>query len=637
MPRSRVGFGDSLWARVIISESQRSTLFHTNGAPQRLRAVDFNSSPNRVMTLQVSPTHPLLLYNLIFSTQWSLLNDTAYELRLRRQIQQAANYLYDFSDGQISLGKIHIFQNYDGWDDADVRIYASNNLRPHASVGGVSPTEVADPLIANVSYYPGHTFMGRTWNRFNLPGEPDGLGVDISNDWPLALAHELSHYLLYLFDTYLALTPEGEIVETDSCTGSAMGWVYEEMNTEFVFDPTHWASACGDTLANRTLKRTEWQTILLWYSSLLAPSTVNPGPTAPPTPLVTTTVHPPSNTAVVLPNQTFALNYQAGELASEEARAFLIRNNHIIDQGKPDAASAQITLVGAQTDDRFCVFDVNDFSEGGESPRHQYGCEVLALGDNTLEMEKDDGWAPIIQISHAASRTIGISVTQTIEAGLSLRAVLYPEDTDTPTEILLTGVGDLYTGTFHSPVDATAAYVQIYVDEASSETDPRRETLVDYGVGGGGAQGPTSMFGGVPIVSSDGKAEFARTTDIFLEKGEFMALQSMAGTPRPPEGYQIVGQAYRLVALPSTLADEGHVTLHVRSARGLARRTQVLPTVVVAFWDSTNWTPLKSVNLDDLIEGRVAIAPSQGVGVYALLLADDRPPVNPLYLPQIRQ
>ena len=637
VPRSQVRIGDALWAGLTISNTTRSKLMHTSDGPRPVRAAEFNRIPANEMTLRIEPSRPLLLHNLIVSTQWSMTGDTAYQNRLRSYILKAANYFYDFTDGQMGLADVHIYQNYDMWDEADVRIYASNNLRPHAGIGGGSESDIQDPPISPVPYYPGHTFMGRTWNRFNLPGEPADLGVDTSNDWPLALAHELGHYLLYLFDTYLAVTGDGEIVETNSCTGSAMGWVYEEANTEFVFDPGHWESACGATLANHTLKRNEWQTILLWYSSLVSPVALNPGPSAPPVSLTNVTIHPPSNPAVVLPNQTFSLNYQAGETASGEARAFLIRDKRIIDQGKPSEGTTQITLSGAQTADRFCVFDVNDFTEDTSQPRHQYGCEELEVGDNSLQMEKDDAWSPIIEISHAVSRTIGISVTQAISTGLSIRAVLYPEDTNTPTEIVLVTDGSLHTGTFNSPVDATSAYVQVYVDEAASETDPRRETLVDYGVGGTGAEGPAYWFGGVPVISSDGKAEFARRTDIFLERGEFIALQSMAGTPKPPEGRRIVGQAYRLVALPHTLADEGHVTLRVRPPRAQGRIAQTLPEVVIAYWNGAVWKSIKSVNLDDLIDGRLAIAPTQGVGVYALLLAEDRPTINQLYLPQIER
>ena len=636
-PRSRVAFGDALWATLVISESQRSSLLHTSGAPRLVLVEEFNGFPGREMTVPISRRTPLILYNLTVSTQWSLIGDTAYQNRLRSHIQKAANYLYDFTDGQMSLGKVHIFQNYDLWDEADVRIYASNNLRPHAEIGGVSEGPTPDPLVASLSYYPGHTFMGRTWNRFNLPGDPIDVGVDVSNDWPLALAHELGHYLLYLFDTYLAVTTDGEIIETHNCVGSAMGWVYEEPNTEFIFDNGHWTSLCGDTLAHHTLQRNEWETILLWYSSLVTPTVVNPGPAAPPASFATVTLHPPSNPAVVLPNQTFALAYQAGEGASAEARAVLFRGNRVIDQGKPDEDSTSITLSGAQTNDRFCVFDVNDYTDDGASPRHQFGCEVLAPGDNELQMKKDDNWAPIIEISHANSRTIGITVTQEISGGLAIRATLYPEDSDTTTEILLASNGNLHTGVFNSPVDAGSAYVQVFVDEAASEEAPRRETLVDYGVGGSGAQGPTSMFGGVPIVSSDGKAEYARETDIFLAEGEFIALQSMAGTPRPPAGRQVIGQPYRLVAFPRSLADEGHVALRIRPPRGPSRSAGGLPQVVVAYWNGALWRPLASVNLDDLIDGRVAIAPSKGVGVYALLLDDGTPPPQPIYLPQIER
>lgn len=634
-PRSRVQFGDALWALLPVSTTEQTTLLHTNGAPDPVEPVHFNRFPSGEMAVQVGPSHPLLLYNLIVSTQWSMMGDAAYQNRLREHIRKAAHYFYDFTDGQMSLRSVQVYQNYDKWDEADVRIYASNNLRPHAEIGGVSTSEIQDPLIPSLSYYPGHTFMGRTWNRFNLPGEPTDLGVDISNDWPLALAHELGHYLLYLLDTYLAVTPDGEIVETASCTGSAMGWVYVPTNTEFIFDNGHWESACGDTLANHTLKRNEWDTILLWYSALVKPTAVNPGPAAPVYSLTEVTIHPPSNPAVVLPNQTFALNYQAGETASAEARAFLFRGNRIIDQGKPGEGETSIKLIGAQTSDRFCVFDVNDFTEDEAEPRHQYGCEVLEIGDNSLQLEKDDNWAPVIEISHATSRTVGISVTQEISAGLSLRAVLHPEDTDTPTEITLTGSDGFYTGTFHSPVDATAAYVQLYVEEAATETDPRRETLVDFGVGGSGAEGPAYWFGGVPVISSDGKAEFARRTDVLLNRGEFIALQSMAGTPKPPAGAQLVGQAYRLVALPRTLADEGHVALRVRPPQTDVRSArQTLPKVVIAYWNGQTWRVVKSVNLDDLIDGRIAVAPTQGVGVYALFV-EDQIEVNQLYLPQI--
>ena len=91
------------------------------------------------------------------------------------------------------------------------------------------------------------------------------------------------------------------------------------------------------------------------------------------------------------------------------------------------------------------------------------------------------------------------------------------------------------------------------------------------------------------------------------------------------------------MALPPALADEGHVTLRVRPQRAQKRIAQALPEVVIAYWNGAVWRPIKSVNLDDLIDGRLAIAPAQGVGVYALLLEEDTPPTNQLYLPQIER
>ena len=62
-------------------------------------------------------------------------------------------------------------------------------------------------------------------------------------DWPVILAHELGHYLLFLEDTYLGLETidNAELLASiDDCTGSAMGDVYNINNTEFVFEDAAW-------------------------------------------------------------------------------------------------------------------------------------------------------------------------------------------------------------------------------------------------------------------------------------------------------------------------------------------------------------------------------------------------------------
>jgi hypothetical protein len=363
---------------------------------------------------------------------------------------------------------------------------------------------------------------------------------------------------------------------------------------------------------------------------LIAPTVVNPGPPAPPAPLTTVNFVPASDASPLLPNQTFDLRYVESETASPAARGFLIRNNRVLDQGKPVVGSTQLTLQGAQVDDRFCLFDV---AHSGIS-RRQFGCKSLELTDSELPMKKDLNWAPMIEVSPITSKTIAISVTQPLEAGPTLIATLYPEDESTATQITLALTGDRYTGIFNSAIPAMSAFVGVAVNEAATPANPRREVIIDYGVGGSGAKGPVSMFGGAPVISSDGQAQFAPAQRIDLAEGEFVAWQSMVGQPPAPSNQRFVGQAYRLIALPAHLANDGVIS--IRTADGsvaTARSASSQQTPVLHYWKENQWTPLPSeqhtaVNGDTMISGR-----SQGVGFYALLA----PSAGNVYLPLVNR
>ena len=640
-----INLGDTLWARQTISETSDFTLYGTSGQPIELTPAVFQ---NGTLTMTVGSQDPLMLRNLDISAQWNLEGDAAYKDRLKEDLVQASNFLYDFTDGQMALGRVTVFQDSENWETADVRLYASNNLRPWADAGGVVTEVTPDPQFAaqGLSFYPGHVYMGATWNRFHLPGNPSIPGVDTSQDWSLAFAHELGHYLLFLFDTYLdvvkdPVTGEKDLVESTSCVGSAMGWVYEPSNQEFIFDSSAWTSNCGETLANYLAPRTEWETIALWYPWVQPPTSVDPGPSAVPMSLTNVVIQPPPPTSKTpLLDQTFTLSYQGGESSSEEARAFLLRNDRVMDQGKPPAGTNQITLVGAQADDRFCVFDINDHAEGTATPRQQFGCEILAPGDNVLALEKDTSWTPVILASPVTSTTLHISVTLPVDVP-SLKARLYPESETGLPPIDLTGSGGVYSGTVSLSGPVPAAYVQLWVDETATETDPRREVMVDYGIGGSSQHGPASRLDGAPVVSSDGKAKFVAGDDRALAEGEFIAWQSMAGTPNLPSGFRILGQSYNLMAVPTSLAAPGVVSLRYdpdtlagmgASAGQLQASASVPP--VVGFWDGSGWQPL-TTQVSSTPDGEMqAVASSQGVGIYGLLVPelDER-----IYLPMIQR
>jgi len=48
--------------------------------------------------------------------------------------------LYDWTDGQAALGHVNIYQAGEHWNEANVRVFANNRLRPNASQGGIIST-----------------------------------------------------------------------------------------------------------------------------------------------------------------------------------------------------------------------------------------------------------------------------------------------------------------------------------------------------------------------------------------------------------------------------------------------------------------------------------------------------------------
>jgi hypothetical protein len=111
---------------------------------------------------------------------------------MKSDLTKTSRYLYDFTDGQVALGHITVHQNADNWATADIVVHASNRLRPFAIQGGIALTTTVDPDHPDIIYDSGQIHIGAIWNRYGKPSD------NLVEDWPLILAHELSHYLLQL-------------------------------------------------------------------------------------------------------------------------------------------------------------------------------------------------------------------------------------------------------------------------------------------------------------------------------------------------------------------------------------------------------------------------------------------------------
>ncbi len=631
--RGRLDPGDRLLALLPVSATESYTLYHTNGIPTDTGLEAYTVPPGGgVHSLTVSSANPLLLFNLDVSLEWDAHNNPAYLQDLASDLKRASKHLYDFTNGQAALGRVTVHQNADNWLASHVVVQATNRLRPLAAQGGLVLTPTIDPQhntpTDTIVYDIGQVRMGAVWNRYGTPNP------DASSDWAITFAHELAHYLLFLDDTYLGLNDAGLLIPIGDCGGSAMGDVYAADNTEFIYDEDEWNANCANTLANRTLRRTEWETIRLWYPDLITPTALNTGPSLMPFDLTTVVITNPITPTNALADPTFFLEYAGGAVSSAPARAFLLRDenadgqsDYLIDLGNPVGGQNRLLARGATPGDRLCVFD---------PPRAQYGCEVIESGDERLALEKDDAWTPLIQLTPITSQTLRIQVA-TLTETLSLQARLYPEYGFGSQVIALSPVGGVYSGTFALPQPVLAGHVQVWADETATEFDPRRELIVAYAIGGNPGRGPFDRGSGpfdrgsgpfdrgsgpfdrgsgAPIVSPDGQMIFFTENPILFQDGELYAVQSIANLPPLPPGRTAIGPGYSLVASPNvTRVLTGSISFQYLGSDVLLAGVDEA-SLSIYFWNGSVWRALDTVHNPYF---NLASAPSQGVGVYALV------------------
>jgi hypothetical protein len=119
----------------------------------------------------------------------------------------------------------------------------------------------------------------------------------------------------------------------------------------------------------------------------------------------------------------------------------------------------------------------------------------------------------------------------------------------------------------------------------------------------------------------------------------------MPGTPPVSPFKKISGQSYRLDAFPASLVTGGTVTIEYEEGFGVLQSARAAAPHAAApqveFWNGSQWRPLPTTIVTPagadggLVEDGVlaASAPSQGVGIYAVMI--DSPPS--LFMPLLRR
>ena len=584
-----------LIATVPISSTSAYTLYNTSAAPTTDGLDSTVVQTLGVQMLSVTSTNRLILFNLALSLEWDARGDERFLSQLRFNLQRASDLLFDWTDGHAALGQVTIYHNAAHWDDVQVRIYATNRLRPNANQGGIVSQSVTDPMVPSVTYAPGQVRIGAIWNRY---GESSG---NLGEDWPRAFAHELGHFLFFLDDNYLGLDANGRLISVTTCP-SAMTDPYRDDYSEFHPD-ADWPRDCGSTLSQHSTGRSDWATIKVFYNfaGLSAPQTFNANPGPHTLPLAVTQIHEvdPGTPSTTLAAPIFSLTYNGGYvLPTSAARAFLFgsNNNRLIDLGSPTLD--QVTARGAHSGDMLCVYDLGS---------RRLGCQQLDSLTSQIPLADHPDWLPEIIVTPVNSSTLTLDV-KGVPGGLNLQARVFPLSGTTTDPISL----DPVTGGYRTQVTLSkpslGGYIQIWVEGDPQQS--RREAVVDYMLGGS----PGMKYGrNAPSISADGQTVIYGNK-LNFQKGEFFTLQSTGMIPPPPPGRTQVGQGYWL----SASANAPELTQASISISYMSRDVSAAEEsgIEIYYWNGQQWTALDTTLSVDRNEASAFIC---GPGLYALM------------------
>jgi hypothetical protein len=614
--RGSLRLGDGLIALQPISATTTYSLYFTS-APVSESGLDLHqvSGPG-MQTLTVRPEHPLVLFNLIISLEWDARSDPQFLARLQGDLRRTSELLFDWTDGQAALGRLTIYHDREQWDNAHIRVYATNRMRPNAVKGGIvaEGEERLDPDKPEIAYGPGQVRMGSVWNRY---GEPS---ANLGEDWPRTLGHELAHFALFLDDNYIGLDDSGTLITVSSCPG-AMSDPYRDDYGEFHPD-TAWSERCNSTLSARVTGRSDWATIQRFYNQpglafrLNAPERFNgrPGPSLLPVAFSDITVVEPerNNETIAAPIVLTTDASGARLIPGSAARAILFQDQRLIDLGQPTLD--QVLAHGAHTNDRLCVYDPD---------YERLGCTKLSATNLQLALTQQAGWRPELRLTPVTSTTLRLEVVG-VPAGLQLAARLYPTSGDALEPVSLAPEETIYQALLPSPSRSPAfeGFIHLWVNEV--DNGGRRETIVDFQIGGNPGRiwrrnAPRSNPGRIwrrnaPVLSADGQALlFGEGTD--LEEGYFYALQASASAPPAPLWASPIGRSYRLTASAGVSLDKTSLSIGYLGSDVPAGGEG---GIRLHRYDEVNgtWVALET-RLDQ--ERNEASAPVNGPGLYRLM------------------
>lgn len=598
---------DRLVALAPISTTDTYTLYFTSAVPTSAGLDLYQIRSSGVQTLTVRPEHPLILFNLKVSLEWDARTDSVFRTQLETSFKRASELLFRWSGGQIALGTLQVFNNAEHWNDAHIRLYATNRMRPSADQGGITGSTGSrdwrpDPEQPDRFYVSGQLRIGAAWDRF---GDPQ---AGVGEDWARTLAHELGHYALFLNDNYLGYR-NGRLVSLESCPGP-MTDPYRDDYGAFRA-AADWQPGCELTLSQIEQGRADWTTIKTFYDvpalgfRLNAPLSFVPDANPDVLPLAVTRVlfTPGFSDPNALPLSTpvVVLRNADGKsfTSSSGLRAVRYQGAQLIDLGVPK--DEQLLARGARSGDQICVYALD---------QQRMGCQKIQDNYAQITLQPMGDWHPDLLVTPLSRQMLRVSVGN-LPAGRNLTVQLYP--TDAPASLPATLVSDGDTG-----YQATIAVPNALMFEGAVrlwEGAPHslHELVQDVRVG----SNPGPMFRrarGAPVLSADGQA-ILYTNALTFAEGQFFTLQATDSVPLPPVWGTPVSRAYRLtfsadLNLTSSSLNIGYLSQDV--LRGQEEG------IIIGWWDAVakQWRVLET-EMDT--DHRDATASVTQPGIYMLL------------------
>jgi len=149
-------------------------------------------------TAKVYLSHTSIGYNLLVSIEWPV--HAEYTEGLRLAFLDAGNRLFDISNGQAFFEKVAVYDDKSFWNDADLRIYASNAQWPEAQNYGIRDSD-------GILHMPPKHFGSK---QANISGTYNDVDLNVNTLKHFStIVHEFGHYAFGFYDEYrdLAMRP----------------------------------------------------------------------------------------------------------------------------------------------------------------------------------------------------------------------------------------------------------------------------------------------------------------------------------------------------------------------------------------------------------------------------------------------